>query len=67
MQDTFSGNDEALDKLSQLASVADGGFVRQQLSAFVGEFKITTNDGFGNTAYGFRVPILPKRIQFTRW
>ena len=42
MQDTFSGNDEALDKLSQLASVADDGSIRQQLSAFVDEFDITT-------------------------
>ena len=42
MQDTFSGNDEALDRLSQLASVADDGSIRQQLSAFVDEFDITT-------------------------
>ena len=42
MQEIFSGNDEALDKLSQLASVADDGSVRQKLSAFVEEFNIVT-------------------------
>ena len=42
MQDTFRGNDEALDKLPKLASVADDGSIRQQLSAFVDEFDITT-------------------------
>ena len=42
MQEIFSGKDDALDKLSQLASVADGGSVRRQLSNLVDEFKITT-------------------------
>ena len=42
MQQIFSGKDDALDKLSQLASVADDGSVRQKLSALVDEFTITT-------------------------
>ena len=52
MQENFSGNDEALDKLSQLASVADDGSVRQQLSAFVDEFSIVT-----------KLPALPITVQ----